>query len=69
MKDKGVPVRIDKITMDFIDNVRSTRRSKITEIDTQLLTKRETLTLIVNYFKSNNSSFEELIKFNGNKDA
>ncbi len=70
MKGKnGVSMKIDLNAKDFIDNVRATRRSKIVGSDTNLLSQRETLNVIVNYFKANNDSFQSLIKFENKKNV
>ena len=70
MKHKnGVSMKVDYVVKDFIDNVRSTRRSKVTSVDKELLSQRETLNVIVNYFKDNPQLFQSLIKFENKKNV
>ena len=62
-------MKVDYVVKDFIDNVRSTRRSKVTSVDKELLSQRETLNVIVNYFKDNPQLFQSLIKFENKKNV
>jgi len=63
MKDKGTSRKVTRIFLDFIENIRATRRSKAVGVDKEMLTQMEVGDLIVKYFKANNDRFMELIKF------
>ena len=69
MKDRGTSIKVSKEYKDFVENVVSTRRSKIMGIDNKRLTQMEVGELIVKYFKSNDNVFLSLIKFKMEKNV
>lgn len=60
--DKGSSIKITREFKDFLENLRSTRRSKVFGIDKELLSQKDTCDLITKYFKLNNERFVELMK-------
>ena len=69
MKDRGTSIKVSKEYKDFVENVVSTRRSKIMGTDNKRLTQMEVGDLIVKYFKSNDNVFLSLIKFEMEKNV
>ena len=62
-KDNGSAIKVPGLFKSFIDNTRSTRRSKIVGTDEELLSQKDTCDLIAKYFKEDSVRFQELIKF------
>lgn len=68
MREIGTSWKITKKFRDFLDNIRSTRRSKVVGVDEKMLTQTATCELLVDFFKVNNEAFLQLIKFKTNYD-
>lgn len=62
-KENGTPIKLGRSFRDFLENLRTTRRSKVVWTDKNLLNLTETCDLLVDYFKANPQSYQELIKF------
>jgi len=57
MKEKGSSIKVSGGYKDFIENIISTRRSKIVGTDKKRLTQIEAGDLLVKFFKLNNNLF------------
>lgn len=62
-KETGTPIKLSNSFRDFVENIRTTRRSKVVGVDKKMKNLTETCDLFVNYFKAKPQIFQDFIKF------